>query len=69
LLRVQNPFAPSSPAQSCALFNTDFVSATVRGVYGGDRVSAVFDRLDSCAIERWDRLAFLFPIQVEAAPQ
>ncbi len=68
LLRVENPFAPISPAQPCALFNTDFVSATVRGVYGGDRVSAVFDRLDSCAMGRWDRVAFLFPIQVEAAP-
>jgi hypothetical protein len=48
------------------LFNTDYVSATVRGVYGGERVSTVFDRLDSCAMERWDRVAFLFPVPIQA---
>ena len=69
LLRVQNPFTPASPAQPCALFDIDYVSATVRGVYGGKRVATVFDRLDSCAMQRWDRVAFLFPIRVAAPPQ
>ena len=69
LLRVQNPFGPTSPAESCALFNTDYVSAAVRGIYGGKRVATVFNRLDSCAMRRWDRVAFLLPIRVGAAAQ
>jgi Ca2+-binding RTX toxin-like protein len=62
LLRVQNPFAPVSPAEACPQVYAGDEVATVIGVYGGRRVGARFDRLSSCAVGRWNRVSFLFPI-------
>jgi Ca2+-binding RTX toxin-like protein len=69
LVRVQNPFVPVSPAESCVSVNTGLEMAGVRGIYGGRSVRASFERYTSCGIERWDRVAFLFPIRVAPPPQ
>jgi Ca2+-binding RTX toxin-like protein len=64
LVRVQNPFAPAPPAGGCVSVNAGLQMAGVRGVYGGRFVHASFERYSSCGVERWDRVAFLFPIRV-----
>ena len=69
LVPVQNPFAPASPAARCVATNTGPLTAGVRGVYGGRPVHAGFERYTSCGIQRWDRVAFLFPVRVQAPPQ
>jgi Tol biopolymer transport system component len=61
LVRVQNPFAPQSPLQRCDPVFAGVQRAGVQGSYGGRSVHATFDRSTSCAIRRWDQLAFLFP--------
>jgi hypothetical protein len=33
----------------------------VRGTFRGRRVRASFNRTNGCEIERWNRVAFLFP--------
>jgi hypothetical protein len=37
--------------------------ADVDGIYGGRYVHASFERYSSCGVERWDRVAFLFPVR------
>jgi Ca2+-binding RTX toxin-like protein len=66
LVRVQNPFAPVSPAESCASLNTGLQMAGVRGVYGGRSVHVGFERYTSCGVQRWDRVPFLFPVRIQA---
>lgn len=61
LARIQNPFAPVSPAEDCALIYAGDETAAVRGVYGGRPVRTSFDRQGSCSVRRWNRVAFLFP--------
>ena len=63
LVRVPNPFAPVSPAEACPQIYAGDAVATVNGVYGGGRVRARFDRLSSCSVRRWNRVAFLFPVR------
>ncbi|HYZ78579.1 MAG TPA: hypothetical protein VE596_14525 [Gaiellaceae bacterium] len=63
LVRVQNPFAPASPAGGCVSVNAGLQMAGVRGIYGGRSVHAGFERYSSCGVERWDRVAFLFPVK------
>jgi dipeptidyl aminopeptidase/acylaminoacyl peptidase len=65
LVRVQNPFAPVSPAGYCVASNAGLQMASVRGTYGGRSVHAAFERYTSCGIQRWDRVAFLFPVGIE----
>jgi Tol biopolymer transport system component len=66
LVRVHNPFAPLSPVQRCDPVFAGVQSAGVRGSYDGRSVHVRFDRYTSCGVRRWDQLAFLFPIRVEA---
>ena len=68
LVRVQNPFVPNSPVGSCVSVGAGLQMADVDGIYGGRHVHASFERYSSCGVQRWDRVAFLFPIRV-AAPQ
>jgi hypothetical protein len=63
LVRVQNPFAPPSPAEDCAWVGTSGAMASVTGVYGGHHVGGGFNRLTTCDIRHWNRVAFLFPIR------
>jgi dipeptidyl aminopeptidase/acylaminoacyl peptidase len=69
LVRVQNPFAPISPLQRCDPVFAGTQTAGVQGSYGGRSVHVRFDRYTSCGVQRWNQLAFLFPIRVAPAPQ
>jgi Tol biopolymer transport system component len=69
LVRIQNPFAPISPLKRCDAVFAGVQTAGVSGVYGGRFVHVRLDRYTSCGVQRWDQLAFLFPIRVAAAPQ
>jgi hypothetical protein len=66
LVRVQNPFAPVSPAARCVATNAGLQMAGVHGIYDGRPVHASFERYTSCGIRRWDRVAFLFPVRTTA---
>jgi Tol biopolymer transport system component len=63
LVRVQNPFARTSPAEPCFPVYGLVAAAGVRGMYGGLLVHGGFDRFSSCGARRWNRLAFLFPVR------
>jgi RTX calcium-binding nonapeptide repeat (4 copies)/WD40-like Beta Propeller Repeat len=69
LVRIQNPFAPISPLQRCEVVFAGVQTASVSGTYGGRAAHLRLDRYTSCGVQRWDQLAFLFPIRVRAAPQ
>lgn len=69
LVRVQNPFAPISPLQRCYPVYAGLQTAGVTGTYGGRSAHVRLERSDSCGVQRWDQLAFLFPIRVAPAPQ
>lgn len=69
VVRVQNPFAPISPLQRCYPVFAGVQTAGVSGVYGGRSVHVRIDRYTSCGVQRWDQLAFLFPIRVAPPPQ
>jgi Ca2+-binding RTX toxin-like protein len=66
LVRVQNPFVPKSPVGSCVSVSAGVQLADVDGSYGGRYVHASFERYSSCGVERWDRVAFLFPVKTTA---
>ena len=69
LVRVQNPFAPTSPLQRCDPVFAGVQTANVHGSYDGRSVHSGFNRYTSCGVRRWDQLAFLFPIRVAPPPQ
>jgi hypothetical protein len=43
--------------------NAGLQMAGVRGIYGSRPVHASFERYTSCGVQRWDRMAFLFPVR------
>jgi Tol biopolymer transport system component len=63
LVRVQNPFVPTSPVGGCVSVSAGLQMADVDGIYGGRYVHASFERYSSCGVQRWDRVAFLFPVK------
>ena len=69
LVRVQNPFAPTAPLERCVPVYAGVQTAGIRGTYGDRFVHVGFERFSSCGVRRWNRVAFLFPIRVRAAPQ
>ena len=69
LVRVQNPFAPTAPLERCVPVYAGVQTAGVLGTYGDRFVHVGFERFSSCGVRRWNRVAFLFPIRVRAAPQ
>jgi len=58
---MRAPFAPTPKDVACTELYGGPQTATVTGTYRGRRIRARFSRVDGCAIERWDRHAFLFP--------
>ena len=64
LARFDDPFALAPPGIPCALDSGGLEYATVRGRYGNTFVETSFNRLNPCEIQRWDRVALLFPIRV-----
>jgi hypothetical protein len=57
-----NPFAPTPPRTACTMIYGGPQVARVRGSFRGRRVWATFTRADGCAIARWNRVSFLFPV-------
>jgi hypothetical protein len=57
-----DPFAPTPPRTACTQLYGRPQEARVRGRFRGRRISAGFNRRDGCAIARWNRVAFLFPV-------
>ena len=58
------PFAPTPPDSVCTQIYGGPHEALVRGSFRGRKVWARFSRRDGCAIARWGRLAFLFPVRL-----
>ena len=61
LSKMDDPFAPVPRNTACTQVYGGPQEADVRGVYRGRPVNAHFDRGNGCEIERWDKVAFLFP--------
>jgi hypothetical protein len=61
LARLKAPFAPTPPNTACTQIYGGPQDALVTGRYRGALISAHFSRRDGCEIERWNRVAFLFP--------
>ena len=59
-----NPFAPVPPATACSMIYGGPQVARIRGTFRGRRVAARFTRVNGCEVERWRRLAFLFPVRL-----
>jgi hypothetical protein len=58
---LEDPFAPLPEGAVCTQIYGGPQVAEVRGTYRGETVNARFNRTNGCEIERWDRIAFLFP--------
>jgi hypothetical protein len=65
LAGLRAPFAPLPKGVACAQIYGGPQVAVVSGTFRGRRVWARFSRTDSCRIERWERVRFLF---VQAYP-
>jgi hypothetical protein len=61
---ADNPFAPTTPNTICTLIYGGPQVARVRGSFRARRLLATFARRNGCEINRWDRLAFLFPARL-----
>jgi hypothetical protein len=59
-----NPFAATPPGMACTEVYGGPATATVRGTFRGRPVRATFSKRDGCAIARWNRVSFLFPVAV-----
>ena len=63
LLDLDEPFAPTpDDAVGTEIYGGPAV-AEVKGLFRGETVDARFTRTDGCEIARWDRHAFLFPLE------
>jgi Subtilisin inhibitor-like len=54
-------FAPVPDGVGCTQIYGGPQVAEVRGTFQGEQVQARFNRTNGCEIQRWDRVAFLFP--------
>jgi hypothetical protein len=61
LARLKAPFAPTPANVACTQIYGGPQEALVTGRFRGVLVRARFNRRDGCEIERWNRVAFLFP--------
>lgn len=61
LLELDDPFAPVPADVACTEIYGGPQEADVRGTFRGQPVAAQFKRTNGCEIERWDKVAFLFP--------
>lgn len=59
--RLKAPFAPTPQNVACSEIYGGPQKAVVVGRFRGRSVRATFNRRDGCEIERWNRVAFLFP--------
>ena len=63
LFGLADPFAPIPGDAVCTEIYGGPAVAEVEGLYRGETVDAKFTRTNGCEIDRWDRHAFLFPIE------
>jgi hypothetical protein len=61
LARLKAPFAPTPKNTACTQIYGGPQEALVTGRFRGTLIRARFNRRDGCEIERWNRVAFLFP--------
>ena len=61
LARLKAPFAPTPKDAACTEIYGGPQEALVAGRFRRALVRASFNRRDGCEIERWNRVAFLFP--------
>jgi hypothetical protein len=61
LARLKTPFAPTPQNVACTQIYGGPQVAVVTGRFRGRSVRATFNRRDGCEIDRWNRVAFLFP--------
>ena len=61
LARLKAPFAPTPKNLACTEIYGGPDEALVTGRLRGTLVRARFNRRDGCEIDRWNRVAFLFP--------
>ena len=61
LEKLDDPFAPVPRNTACTQVYGGPQEADVSGTFRGRPVQAHFDRGNGCEIERWDKVAFLFP--------
>jgi UDP:flavonoid glycosyltransferase YjiC (YdhE family) len=55
------PFAQAPPRKPCLEIYGGPAVARVIGTLRGRRIDATLNRVDSCQIDRWERVAYLFP--------
>lgn len=56
LERADEPFTPVPPDQPCTQIYGGPQTATIEGVWRGERVRASYSRENGCEIHRWDAL-------------
>ena len=61
LARLKKPFAVTPKNIACTEIYGGPQEALVTGRFRGALVRARFNRRDGCEIDRWNRIAFLFP--------
>jgi hypothetical protein len=61
LARLKTPFAPTPRGVACTQIYGGPQVALVTGRFRGRSVRVRFNRRDGCEIDRWNRVAFLFP--------
>jgi hypothetical protein len=61
LARLKAPFAQTPQNVACTQIYGGPQKALVTGRFRGRSVRASFNRRDGCQIDRWNRVAFLFP--------
>jgi hypothetical protein len=58
---LQRPFAPTPRQTACSQIYGGPQEAFVVGHFRGRRIRSSFNRRNGCEIDRWNRVAFLFP--------
>ena len=66
LANLSNPFRPVPRDAVCTQIYGGPAEALVTGVFRGRKVVARFNRTDGCQIERWNRVAALFPVSANS---
>jgi Subtilisin inhibitor-like len=61
LARLKAPFAPTPQSTACTQIYGGPHEAVVMGAFRRRLIRATFNRRNGCEIERWNRVAFLFP--------
>jgi hypothetical protein len=58
---LRSPFAPTPAQTACTQIYGGPQEAFVSGRFRGRLIHSSFNRRNGCEIDRWNRVAFLFP--------